>query len=67
MSTIPIQTQVLGALRNHAKGVTAATVAQTLGLSRDQVALVLESLYVSSQVECRRLGESLYRLLPRRN
>jgi len=62
---IPIQTQVMGVLRSHAKGVTAATVAQALGMPRDQVGAVLETLYISSIVECRRLGESVYRLLPR--
>lgn len=66
VSNVSIQNQVLGALRNHANGVTAAAVAQATGLAADQVRMVLEGLYVSSQVECRRLGESVYRIFHRR-
>lgn len=65
VSTVPIQTQVMGVLKKHTAGMTAAAVAQALGLSPELVAPVLENLYVSSQLECRRLGEILYRVLPR--
>jgi hypothetical protein len=64
VTTVPIQTQVLGVLRNYAAGATVLFVAQTLGLAPEVVAPGLESLYTSSKVECRRLGESIciYRL-----
>ena len=60
VTTVPIQTQVLGVLRNYAAGATVLFVAQTLGLAPEIVASVLDGLYTSSKVECRRLGESIY-------
>jgi predicted transcriptional regulator len=68
VANVPLQTQVLGILRKYTEGATVLFVAQTLGLPPETVASVMESLYVSSMVECRRLGQSidLYRL-PRWN
>jgi hypothetical protein len=60
VSNVPIQTQVLGVLRNYSEGATVSFVARMLDLSPEVVAPVLDGLYVSSKVECRPLGESIY-------
>jgi hypothetical protein len=58
----------MGVLRNYSEGATVSFVAQALGLAPEAVAPVMEHLYVSSMVECRRpeLGNDVYRL-PRWN
>jgi hypothetical protein len=63
-----IETKVLGVLRNFKEGASVSFVAQQLGLRPEDVASTLEKLYISSVVECRRLGMSIdvYRL-PRWN
>jgi len=69
---VPTQMQVMGILQEKAEGVTAVDVALALGSSHGLASHVLEQLYASSKVECKRLpewpyrGESLYRL-PQRN
>lgn len=54
-----IETRVMGLLRNYKEGVSASFAAQELGLPADVVIPVLERLYTSSAVECRRLGMSI--------
>jgi hypothetical protein len=66
VSNVPIQTQVVVALKGYASGATAAVVARELDLSPEVVTAILDGMYASSRVECCLLGESiyLYRLAP---
>ena len=66
VSNVPIQTQVMGALKGYASGATAAVVARELELSPEVVTAILNGLYASSRVECCLLDESvcLYRIVP---
>lgn len=66
MSNASIQTRVLGVLRNYSVGASVRFIAETLELKPEVVTSVLESLYVSSMVERRRLSNTsidIYRLV----
>lgn len=60
MSTQPIRTQILSTLLQAP--ATATSVAARIGFPVEQVERELERLYVSSRVECARVGTPVYRL-----